>query len=117
MLSFMDTFSGYHHILLHPDNQEKTAFITDRDLYSYKVMPFGLKNTTATYQRLINKIFECLVGKQMEVYIDGMIIKSKADLEHPSILKETFDILQDYAMKLNPKKCIFRVHYANSWVL
>jgi hypothetical protein len=55
--SFMDVFSGYNQILMHPQDREKTAFITDRGLYCYKVMPFGLKNAEATYQWLVNKMF------------------------------------------------------------
>ncbi|XP_013658896.1 uncharacterized protein LOC106363748 [Brassica napus] len=57
LLSFMDAFSGYNQIMMNPDNREKTAFITDRGTYCYKVMPFGLKNAGATYQRLVNPIF------------------------------------------------------------
>ena len=57
LLSFMDAFSGYNKILMRPDDQEKTAFITDRGTYCYKVMPFGLKNAGATYQRLVNRMF------------------------------------------------------------
>jgi hypothetical protein len=58
LLSFMDAFSGYNQILTHPEDREKTAFITDRGLYCYKVMPFGLKNAGATYQWLVNKMFQ-----------------------------------------------------------
>ena len=57
LFSFMDAFSGYNQIFIHPEDQEKTLFITDRGLYCYKVMPFGLKNVGAMYQRLVNKMF------------------------------------------------------------
>ena len=57
LLSFMDAFSGYNQILMNPDDQEKTSFITERGTYCYKVMPFGIKNAEATYQRLVNKMF------------------------------------------------------------
>jgi hypothetical protein len=60
---------------MHPKDQEKTTFITDRGLYCYKVMPFGLKNTGATYQQLMNKMFQGQIGKNMEVYVDDMIVK------------------------------------------
>jgi len=63
LLSFMDAFSGYHQIPLCPKDQEKTAFIMDRDLHCYKVMPFGLKNAGATYQRLVNKVLEPLIDR------------------------------------------------------
>lgn len=56
-LSFMDAFSRYNHIRMHPNNREKMAFIIDRGTYCYKVMPFGLMNASTTYQRLVNKIF------------------------------------------------------------
>ena len=57
VLSFMDAFLGYNQIIMDPSDQEKTAFITEEGLYCYKIMPFGLKNAGATYQRLVNKIF------------------------------------------------------------
>ena len=66
MLSFLDAFYGYPQIPLCCENQEKIAFIIDRGLYYYKVMPFGLKNARATYQRLVNKVFKPLIGKTME---------------------------------------------------
>ncbi|KAI5317786.1 hypothetical protein L3X38_037493 [Prunus dulcis] len=56
LLSFMDAYSGYNQIFMHPPDSEHTAFITDKGLYYYNVMPFGLKNAGATYQRLVNKI-------------------------------------------------------------
>ena len=74
LLSFMDAFSRYHQIPLCQENQEKTAFIIDRGLHYYRMMPFGLKNAGATYQRFVNKLFEPLVGKTMEIYIDEMIV-------------------------------------------
>ena len=59
-----------------PNNEEKIAFITNQGLYCYKVMPFGLKNVGATYQRLMNKMFHELLGKTMEVYVDDMLVES-----------------------------------------
>ena len=72
-------------------------------------MPFGLKNAGATYQRLVNKIFKDQIGKTMEVYVDDMLVKSLKTEEHIRNLKETFDILRRYKMKLNPSKCSFGV--------
>ena len=76
LLSFMDAFSGYNQILMHPDDQEKTAFITERGMFCYTVIPFRLKNAGATYQRLVNKMFTDMLGTTMEVYIDNMLVKS-----------------------------------------
>ena len=69
ILSFLDAFSGYHQIQMHLPDAEKKVFITPHRFYYYNVMPFGLKNAGATYQRLVTKIFRPLIGKTMEVYI------------------------------------------------
>ncbi|KAL5555727.1 hypothetical protein UlMin_037963 [Ulmus minor] len=109
LLSFMDAYSGYNQIRMHQPDQEHTAFLTDQGLYCYKVMPFGLKNTGATYQRLVNKMFKQQIRKTMEVYVDDMLVKSlKAD-EHIDNLRESFEVLCEYKMKLNPAKCAFGV--------
>ncbi|KAL5565429.1 hypothetical protein UlMin_028593 [Ulmus minor] len=109
LLSFMDAYSGYNQIRMHQPDQEHTAFLTDQGLYCYKVMPFGLKNAGATYQRLVNKMFKQQIGKTMEVYVDDMLVKSlKAD-EHINNLRESFEVLREYKMKLNPAKCAFGV--------
>lgn len=91
------------------EDQEKTAFITSQGLYCYKVMPFGLKNVGATYQRLVNKMFSQQIGRNMEVYVDVMLVKSKEELTHLNDLKETFTTLKKYQMRLNPSKCVFGV--------
>ncbi|XP_048605621.1 uncharacterized protein LOC106373592 [Brassica napus] len=109
MLTFMDAFSGYNQIMMHPDDREKTTFITDRGTYCYKVMPFGLKNAGATYQRLVNKMFADKLGVTMEVYIDDMIVKSLHAADHLCHLRDWFETLNKYGMKLNPAKCTFGV--------
>ena len=91
------------------EDQGKTTFITSQELYCYKVMPFGLKNARATYQRLVNKMFSKQIGKNMEVYVDDMLVKSKEELTHLDDLKEKFATLRQYQIKLNPSKCIFGV--------
>ena len=91
------------------EEQEKTAFITSQGLYCYKVMPFGLKNTGATYQRMVNKMFNQQIGKNMEVYVDDMLVKSKEELAHLGDLEETFATLKKDQMRLNPSKCVFGV--------
>uniref|UniRef100_A0A1J3HXG1 Retrovirus-related Pol polyprotein from transposon opus n=1 Tax=Noccaea caerulescens TaxID=107243 RepID=A0A1J3HXG1_NOCCA len=109
LLSFMDAFSGYNQIQMHPDDREKTAFITDRGTYCYRVMPFGLKNAGATYQRLVNKMFADQLGQTMEVYIDDMLVKSRHAEEHIGHLRTCFGSLNEHGMKLNPTKCTFAV--------
>ena len=107
LLSFMDTYSVYNQISMHVLDQKHTSFITDRCLYCYKVMPFGLKNVGATYQRLVNMMFKEHIGKMMKVYIDDMLVKSKVASDHVSHLANTFNILRAYRMKMNPLKCAF----------
>ena len=109
LLTFMDTFSGYNQIRMAEEGQEKTAFITSQGLYWYKVMPFGLKNARATYQRLVNKMFSKQIDRNMEVYVDDMLVKSREELAHLDDLKETFSTFKQYQMKLNPSKCAFGV--------
>ena len=91
------------------EDQKKIAFITSQGLYYYNVMPFGLKNAGATYQRLVNKMFSAQIGRNMEVYVDDMLVKSKEESTHLDDLKETFTTLRQYQMKLNPSKCAFGV--------
>ncbi|GAB2287049.1 hypothetical protein Dimus_039803 [Dionaea muscipula] len=109
MLSFMDAFSGYHQIRMKESDEEKTAFITQDGTYCYKMMPFGLKNAGATYQRLVNKIFAPVLGKTVEAYVDDMLVKSATENEHVAALESAFAILRKYSMRLNPKKCTFGV--------
>ena len=109
MLSFLDAFSGYHQIPMHPPDAEKMSFITPHGLYCYSVMPFGLKIAGATYQRLVTKMFRPLLGSIMDVYIDDMLVKSKQRSDHATHLQQTFDLLREYGMKLNPLKCTFEV--------
>ena len=109
MLSFLDPFSGYHQIPMHPLGTEKIAFITPHRLFCYEVMSFGLKNVRATYQRLVTKMFRPLLGKTIEAYIDDMLVKSKERPNHIEHMQETFEHLRTYDMKLNPSKCALRV--------
>ena len=85
-MSFLDVFRGYHQIPLALDNQEKTAFVTLTGNYHYKVMPFGLKNAGSTYQRMMTRMFKPQLGKNIEVYIDDMVVKSKVVSEHMETL-------------------------------
>ena len=90
-------------------DQDHTSFITDLGLYCYHVMPFGLKNAGATYQRMVNRLFKNQIGKSMEVYVDDMLVKSKISSNHVHDLSEMFDVLCQYDMKLNPLKCFFGI--------
>uniref|UniRef100_A0A2N9GRM8 Reverse transcriptase domain-containing protein n=1 Tax=Fagus sylvatica TaxID=28930 RepID=A0A2N9GRM8_FAGSY len=107
LLTFMDAFSGYNQIVMDEGDQEKTSFITSRGLFCYKVMPFGLKNAGATYQRLMNRMFHDQIGRNVEVYVDDMLVKSKEEDGHLDDLRETFQTLRKYQMKLNPSKKAF----------
>ena len=105
----MDAFSGYNQISMEPDDQENTSFVTGQGTCCYRVMPFGLKNAGATYQRLVNKMFQKKIGASMEVYIDDMLVKSITTELHIAHLSEAFQILRAYNMKLNLAKCAFGV--------
>ena len=109
ILSSLDSFSGYHEIPMHPPDTEKRAFIMSQGLQCYNVMPFGLKNVRATYQRLVTKIFRPLLGETMEAYINDMLVKSKKHFDHTKHLQKAFGLLRKYNMKLNPLKCVFGV--------
>ena len=93
LLSFMDAYSGYNQVPMFHRDEEHTAFITNRGLYYYKVMPFGLKNAGATYQRLVNKIFVELLRVSMEVYIDEILFKIAVARDHVMHLDQTFSVL------------------------
>ena len=109
LLRFMDAFSGYNQISMDPDDQENTSFVMGQGTYCYRVMPFGIKNAGATYQRLVNRMFQKQIGASMEVYIDDMLVKSTTAELHIAHLSEAFQILREYNMKLNPAKCAFEV--------
>lgn len=109
LLSFINAFSGYNQIQMDKLDQEKMSFITSQGLFCYKMVPFGLKNAGATYQRLINHMFCPQIRWNVEVYVDDMLVKSLDEQKHLDLLQETFDTLRWYNMKLNPSKCVFRV--------
>ncbi|RDY09929.1 hypothetical protein CR513_05617, partial [Mucuna pruriens] len=107
--SFMDGFSEYNQIRMALEDKEKTTFITTWGTFCYKVMPFGLKNVRATYQRAMVTLFHDMMHKEVEVYVDDMIAKSKIPGQHINDLRKLFERLQKYRLKLNPAKCIFGV--------
>ncbi|GKC32786.1 reverse transcriptase domain-containing protein, partial [Tanacetum coccineum] len=105
---FLDAYKGYHQIQMAESDEEKTAFHTSQGVYCYTKMPFGLKNAGATYQRLVDKAFDSQVGRNIEVYVDDLVIKSHTEAEMLRDIDETFRTLRKINMKLNPKKCTFR---------
>ena len=94
LFSFMNAFSGYNQIRMDEADQEKTSFVTSQALFCYKVMPFGLKNTGATYQRLVNHMSRPQIRRNVEVYVDDMLVKSLDEGKHLDDLQETFDTLK-----------------------
>jgi hypothetical protein len=117
MLTYMDASSGFNQTKMYPPDQESTAFMTERGIYCYNAMPFGLRNAGSTYQRLVNQMFRDQIGDIMEVYIDDMVVKSKYASDRIEHLKIAFEILDRYNMKLNPSKCTFGYLQVNSWVI
>ena len=99
-MSFLDAFQGYHRIPLALDDQEKTAFVTPTGNYHYKLMPFGLKNVGAIYQRMITRMFESQLGKNIEIYIEDMVLNSKVEFEHANDLGNIFEILRKHKLRL-----------------
>ncbi|GJR21985.1 reverse transcriptase domain-containing protein [Tanacetum coccineum] len=106
---FLDSYKGYHQIKMVKEDEEKTAFITSQGKYCYSKMPCGLRNAGATYQRLVDKAFHKQVGRNLEVYVDDLDIKSRTEEEIIRDIEETFKKLKEIIMKLNPKKCTFGV--------
>ena len=81
-LSFMDGSSRYNQIRMNPKDEELIAFRTLKGIYCYKVMPFGLKNAGATYQRAMQKIFDNILHKYVECYVDDLVVKTKRREDH-----------------------------------
>lgn len=101
-MSFLDAYSGYNQIRMDKNDKIHMALITERGLFCYKVMPFGLKNVGAIYQRLINRMFFELIGTTVEAYIDDMVIKSKKANDHVKDAAKVFEIFRRFRMKLTP---------------
>ena len=108
-LSFMDGFSGYNQIKMAPEDEELTAFKTPKGIYCYTIMPFGLKNAGATYQRTMTNIFNDILHNTIECYVDDLVVKTKKRENHLNDLRKVFDRLQKYQLKMNPLKCAFGV--------
>jgi len=109
MLSFLDAFSGYNQIKIHPRDECKAAFMTETCCYCYKVMSSGLKNAGATYQRLMDRILAPMLGRNVQAYVDDMVVTSQERGRHTIDLEELFATIAKYRVKLNPEKCVFGV--------
>src|SRR6185369_5832128 len=105
----LDCYSGYHQIAPKEENQIKTAFITPFGVYAYKTMSFGLKNAGATYQRAIQLCFTNQLHRNVEAYVDDVVVKTKEFDPFIPDLEETFNNLRRFKWKLNPTKCVFGV--------
>ena len=111
MLSFMDVFSGYNQIMMALEDMEKTSFITEWNTYCYRVMPFGLKNAKATYQRVATILFHDMRHKDVETYVDDMIVKSRDKADHLAALQRFFERIRRFRLRLNPKNYTFGVTF------
>lgn len=109
-MNFLDAFQGYHQIPLALLDQEKKAFLTPIGNYHYRMIPFGLKNSGSTYQRMVTRMFKAQLGKNMEACND-MVVKSKLASEHLTDLEEVFlvlrkhKLLKKHKLRLNASKC------------
>jgi Reverse transcriptase (RNA-dependent DNA polymerase) len=99
VFSFMDGYAGYNQIKMAAEDEKHTAFCTPIGIYCYKVMPFGLKNAGATYQRAMTKIFDDMIHKIVECYVDDLVIKAMSYEEHLQHLEVVFSRLREHALK------------------
>jgi hypothetical protein len=109
LICFLDFYSGYHQIAIKEEYQKKTTFITPFDTYFYTTMSFGLKNASTTYQRAIQACFKRQLNKNVEAYVDDVVVKTRNSDTLITDLEETFASLREYRWKLNPNKCVFSV--------
>src|SRR6266540_26031 len=109
LLYFLDAYSGYHQVSLAESDCIKTSFITLFGAYCYITMPFGLKNAGATYQRAMQRCLHDQLGRNVEAYVDDVVIKSRVREDLISDLSEIFTNLRRFRWKLNPEKCVFGV--------
>jgi len=105
----MDGFSEYNQIKMYPDDENHTSFRIQLGVYCYTVIPLGLKNVGATYQRAMNAIFLDHIRKTVECYIDDIAVKSRAKGDHIADLKTVFDSMRAHQLKMNPTKSFLGV--------
>ena len=109
MFSFMDEYNRYNQIRMVAKDAEKTTFRTPIGNFYYIVMPFGLKNAGVTYQRTMTAIFHDMMHKEMEDYMDDIVVKSKTRTGHLQVLEQVFKRCREYKLRMNPMKCAFGV--------
>jgi len=108
-MSFMDDFSGYNQIKMYLGDEKHTSFRTPLEVYSHIVMPFGLKNAGATYQRAMSTIFRDHLRRTVECYVDDITVKSCDKNDHLRDLRMMFDIMRAHRLKMNPTKSFLGV--------
>ena len=111
LMSLMDGFLEYNQIKMAPKDMTKTTFTTEWRIYCYMVMPFGLKNARATYQTMATALLHDVMHNEVEVYVDDMIVKSKNRESHTINLRNFFDGIKEYILRLNLQKCTFGVTF------
>jgi len=107
VFSTLDLKSGFHQLPLHPDDQEKTAFVCHRGLFEWTRLPMGLCNASQLFQRAMEVVLKGLIGNVCMLYIDDIVVYSKDAAEHERHLALMFERLRQYNLRLNPKKCVF----------
>jgi hypothetical protein len=103
----LDMRSGYHQIRLKLEDEHKTAFKTHHDHWEFRVMPFGLTNAPATFQALMNTIFQSILRHGVLVFVDDILISSKTLQDHVQHLQQVFNILEQHNLYLKKSKCSF----------
>jgi hypothetical protein len=109
LLCFLDAYSGYQQIKMKESDQLATLFITPFGMFCYVMMPFGLWNAGATYQRCMQHVFGDHIRQTVEAYVDDIVVKTRKADDLVSDLRVAFDCLRENRVKLNPEKCIFGV--------
>ncbi|GKV01946.1 hypothetical protein SLEP1_g14452 [Rubroshorea leprosula] len=108
-LSFLDAYSRYHQVHMALEDEVKTSFYAGDKIYCYVMMSFGLKNVGAIYQKMVTIVFRAQIDKNLEVYVDDIVVKSLKAEDHLTDLAKTFDNLIKHNMRLNLAKCVFGV--------
>jgi len=115
IMSFMDSFSEYNQIKIFPDDEKHTSFRTPLGVFCYTIMPFGLKNAGATYQRAMNTIFRDHLRKTVECYVDDIAIKSRDKNSHLHDLRTMFDLMRVHQLKMTRRSLSWELQVASSW--